>query len=511
MVNFVKRKHLLKEHPMNIQFTEIPRLQTLSLSGPEAQEITSIVYNSVETQKGSAFFCVTGEHTDGHLYIEEAIEKGALAIIGTDKELLNQHFDKNPQLTFLVVKDSKVAMAYLSNLFYENSQDRLIKVGVTGTNGKTTTATYVYHLFNLLDLPCGFLGTTGIWTSTGKLAYKKSTPTTPISSDIHNIFSQLANQGDRAAAMEVSSIALDQKRVEGIVFDVAIHTNISEEHMEYHKTFSHYLQSKLELFRQAKSAVINLDDAGMSQEILEIANYPTLTYSANADSGADLVWENCRTLEDGLAFNLVYEGVTRQVQVPLFGEYNAGNLTAAIAAALLSGKDMEEILSALPEMPQVEGRFQVLAGPEGRKIILDYAHTPVAIDLVLKEAKKLPHRRLIAMIAGIGIRDFSKMPKMAKASEGKADMIVVTVDHPGDNDPDEIVDAVVKGFTVPYKQEVLTAASRKDAVIEALKASGPDDIVLLSSGCINGAQIIKGEYIPHSDEDIIEEFFMHQS
>lgn len=496
---------------MNIQFSEIPQLQILSLSGPKAQEITSIVYNSVETQQGSAFFCMTGENTDGHLYIEEAIEKGAQAIIGTDKVILEQHFSLNPQLTFLEVENSKVAMAHISNHFYGNSQDRLIKVGVTGTNGKTTTATYVYSLFNLMGMPCGFLGTTGIWSSTGKLSYKKSTPTTPISSDIHNIFSQLAVQGDRVAAMEVSSIALDQKRVEGIVFDVAIHTNISEEHMEYHKTFTHYLQSKLELFRQAKSAVVNLDDAGMSQEILDIAQYPCLTYSADSASGADLIWGNCRTLDTGLAFDLSYEGTTRYIEVPLFGEYNAGNLTAAIAAALLSGKSIEEILSVLPNMPQVEGRFQVLAGPEGRKIILDYAHTPVAIDLVLKEAKKLPHRRLIAMIAGIGIRDFSKMPKMAKASEGKADTIIVTVDHPGNNDPNDVVDAVVKGFTVPYKQEVLTAPSRREAVIEALKASGPEDIILLSSGCINGAQIIKGEYIPHSDEEIIEDFFLKQN
>ncbi|OHX51123.1 UDP-N-acetylmuramoylalanyl-D-glutamate--2,6-diaminopimelate ligase, partial [Planococcus salinarum] len=357
----------------------------------------------------------------------------------------------------------------------------------------------------------GFLGTTGIWSSKGRLSYKKSTPTTPISSDIHNIFSKLAAQGDQVTAMEVSSIALDQKRVEGIVFDVAIHTNISEEHMEYHKTFTHYLQSKLELFRQAKAAVVNLDDAGMSKEILEITNYPCLTYSADSDSGADLVWDNCKTLDNGLAFDLLYNGEVNRVEVPLYGEYNAANLTAAIAAALLAGRSIDEILRVLPDMPQVEGRFQVISGPEGRKIILDYAHTPVAIDLVLKEIKKLPHRRLIAMIAGIGIRDFSKMPKMAKASEGKADTIVVTVDHPGYNDPDDVVDAVVKGFTVPYKQEVLTAPSRKEAVIEALKASGPEDIILLSSGCINGSQIVKGEYIPHSDEEIIEEFFLGQN
>lgn len=495
---------------MNIHFEDIPQLHLLSLSGPRSREITSVVYNSADVQAGSAFFCISGENTDGHLYIQQAVDKGAGAIIGTSGKVLEHFSGLYPQLTFLHVEDSRTALAYISTYFYGNSKDKLIKVAVTGTNGKTTTATYVYNLFNRLGLPCGFLGTTGIWSSAAKLAYKKSTPTTPISSDIHFVFSQLAAQGDRAAAMEVSSIALDQKRVEGIEFDVAIHTNISEEHMEYHKTFEHYLQSKLALFRQAKSAVVNLDDAGMSKEILEIVQYPALTYSADPASGADLIWEDCKTLDNGIAFSLTYEGIKRRVEVPLFGEYNAGNLTAAIAAALLAGKSIEEILSVMPDMPQVEGRFQVLAGPEGRKIILDYAHTPVAIDLVLREAKKLPHRRLIALIAGIGIRDFSKMPKMAKAAEGKADLIIVTVDHPGYNDPADVVGAVVKGFTVPYKQEVKMALSRRDAVIEALKESEPEDLIVLSSGCINGSQIIKGEYVPHSDEEIIEDFFMKQ-
>lgn len=496
---------------MNIQFTQIPQLPILACYGPEAQEISSIVYNSLEVEAGSAFFCVSGENTDGHLYIDEAISKGASAIIGSETELLQKHAEQHPELTFAAVEDSRVALAYTSIHYYDSVQDRLIKVGVTGTNGKTTTASFVYYLFNLLGIPCGFLGTTGIWNSSGKMEYKKSTPTTPISSDIHKVFSQLALKGDQAASMEVSSIALDQKRVEGMVFDVAIHTNISEEHLEYHKTFDHYLNSKLQLFSQAKTAVINLDDEGMAKEILEVADYPHLTYSQSADSGADLVWGNCRSEDDGLSFDLMYQGQSWPVKVPIYAEYNGANLTAAIGAALLSGVPIERILAVLPEMPQVEGRFQVIAGPEGRKIVLDYAHTPVALDLVLREVKKLSHNRLIALIAGIGIRDFGKMPKMAKTADGKADTLVVTVDHPGFHDPNDIVKEVLKGFSLPYKQEVLTAPTRREAVLEALKASRPDDIILLSSGCINGAQIVKGKNIPHSDEEIIEGYFMHQN
>lgn len=241
--------------------------------------------------------------------------------------------------------------------------------------------------------------------------------------------------------------------------------------------------------------------------ILEVADYPVLTYSGHADSGADLVWQDYAATVDGMRFRLSYKGESHIVEAPLYGDYNAANLTAAIGTALHAGYPLAEILSVLPHMPQVEGRFQVIKAPGERTIILDYAHTPVAIDAVLTEAGKLPHNRLIALIAGIGIRDFAKMPKMAKASEGKADVLVVTVDHPDFHDPNEVVEAVVKGFTVPHLQQVLKAPTRKGAVEMALAESGPGDIVLLSSGCINGAQIIKGEYIPHSDEAIIESYF----
>lgn len=494
-----------------MQFNQIPNFSLVACYGPEEQEIRSISYNSSEVTTGAAFFCIVGENTDGHLYIEEAVFKGAKAVIGSNPILLKKYAEHFPSITFVLVKDSRVALAYCSIHFFGRSLDKLLKIGVTGTNGKTTTASYVRNLFNLLGIRCGFLGTTGISSSKGKLPYKKSTPTTPLASDIHAVFSKLVSIGDQAAAMEVSSIALDQKRVEGIVFDVAIHTNISEEHMEYHKFFEHYLASKLQLFSQAKTAVVNLDDEVMAKKLLGKIDYPFLSYSQFADSGADLVWGNCRNEEDGLAFDLSYQGQRIPVKVPLFGEYNTGNLTAAIGAALLTGNDISKILAVLPQMAQVEGRFQVISGPEGRKIVLDYAHTPVAIDAVLKEVKKLPHQQLIALIAGIGIRDFVKMPKMARAAEGKADILVVTVDHPGYHDPHDVIDEVLKGFTLPYKQKVITAPSRREAVITALAESGPNDLILLSSGCINGAQIINGEHIPHSDEDIIEEFFCNKS
>lgn len=492
---------------MQLLWTQLPQLKALHVYGPSTQETAGIVYDSRDVRNQYAFFCIIGEETDGHLYIDEAIQNGATTIIGSNYDAIEPFISSHPEISFVVVKDSREALANTAIFFNQYASEKLIKVGVTGTNGKTTVATYVRNLFNLVGIPCGMLGTNGIFTSEEMLHMKKSTPTTPMSSDVQAIFTELLKRGDRAASMEVSSIALDQHRVGGFEFDVAIHTNISEEHMEYHKTFDHYKMCKLRLFTQAKASVVNLDDAGMSKDILQVVQNSVLTYSNNPESKADLIWTNIEHRVDGMTFDLDFQGDVYRISVPLYGEYNVGNLVSAIGAALLVDVSLEQILNALPHMEQVEGRFQVIHGPENRTIVLDYAHTPVALDAIMRAVKKLPHERLITMIAGIGIRDFSKMPKMAKAAEGKADVLVVTVDHPGYNDPWDVVDAVLKGFTEPYLQEVLTAPSRHEGVIKALEASQPGDIILLTSGCINGAQIVRGEYIPHSDEDIINDYF----
>lgn len=492
---------------MNIQWTQLPKINALRIYGPANQETTGIVYDSRDVQPKSAFFCIIGEETDGHLYIEEAIYNGATSIIGSDSNKLVSIYDAYPHISFVVVKDSREALAHSAIEFHGHPHQHLLKIGVTGTNGKTTVSTYARELFNLVGIPCGMMGTNGIFTSKEKLNIKKSTPTTPMASDVQCIFRKLVKYGDQAAAMEVSSIALNQYRVSGFEFDVAIHTNISEEHLEYHKTFEHYKECKLRLFTQAKASVINLDDTGMGQDILDAVENEYLTYSNNPDSQADLIWTNIDHHMDGITFDLNVQGDLNRIFVPIYGDYNVGNLVAAIGAALLVDVPLSKIIKVLPYMTQVEGRFQVIQGPDERKIVLDYAHTPVAINAIMQGVRKLPHNRLITLITGIGIRDFSKMPKMAKTAEGKAEVIVVSVDHPGYNDPWKVIDAVLTGFTYPYLQEVLTAPTRREAVIKALEASNPGDIVLLTSGCINGAQIVKGEYIPHSDVDIINEYF----
>lgn len=244
----------------------------------------------------------------------------------------------------------------------------------------------------------------------------------------------------------------------------------------------------------------------MSEEILNCFKGPLLTYSMESDSGADVFASNIQPLADGTAFTLTVKNINYFVKVPLYGTYNIANLLSAICTGMHVGISIDEMLRMLPEITGPEGRFEIIH-KQNRKIILDYAHTPVALQNLVTEVKKLPYKRLIVLVMGIGIRDKEKMPKMAETIENQADEIVVSVDHPGYHDPREIVGLVMKGFKNPHASNIHSELTRHDAVIKALSLSNEGDIVLLTSGCINGAQIIKGEKIPHSDKDIIAEFF----
>lgn len=491
---------------MKIQLDQFKNIQIQKIHGPVQQSVSSLAFHSKRVEPDTAFFCLKGENFDGHEYIEEALQRGASVIIGSDEVLFVQLQQLYDRTTFLLVDNVRSAMAVFSKEYFGSPDEELKTVGVTGTNGKTTVSAYVRSLLNLLGLPTGSIGTTGIWSSKEKLQYKKSTPTTPESLDLHQIFRDLKNVEDEGAVMEVSSIALDQCRVEGILFDVAVHTNFSEEHLEYHQTIEHYRECKMRLFEQAKHRVVNIDDDGMASELLAMGRENLLTYSIEGHHEADVTASNIEMMQKGSLFDVSYQGETEKVFVPVYGTYNVANVLSAIATALHLGFTWAHIVDVLPDLEGPEGRFQVIDTPLNQKVILDYAHTPVALNRLLEEVKKLDYRRLVVMIAGIGIRDFNKMPKMAKAIEGKADEVVVTVDHPGYHDPKVIVDQVMTGFREPDAANIHPTLTRAEGVARSMELGEEGDIILLTSGCINNAQMVKGEEIPHSDEEIISSF-----
>ncbi|MFD0050550.1 UDP-N-acetylmuramoyl-L-alanyl-D-glutamate--2,6-diaminopimelate ligase [Actinomycetes bacterium NPDC127524] len=491
---------------MHIHFEQQSQFAIKKIWGEPKQDISAICYDSRKVSAGSVFVCISGENHDGHMYIDQAIQKGASVIAGDNPDMMKEGFEHNPDNLFILTEDARSFLAHISIFYFEQVHEKLHTIGITGTNGKTTVASYVQSLMNNLGRNSGYLGTNGMFSSKGRISFSQTTPTTPESLDLHSIFQELYKQGDQLAAMEVTSVALEQKRVEGIEFDIAVHTNLTPEHLEFHHTFENYKNAKMKLFRQSKKAVVNVDDKGMADDILDSFKGPILTYSLNKAANADVTAINIKLYSAGTAFELIVGGESYIASTPIFGEYNIANLLAAICTALHSGYSMQEILPALGSIESPEGRLEVLAFGE-RKIILDYAHTPPALKNLIKEVKKMPHRRLIVLITGIGIRDREKMPKMAQSIEGEADEIVVSVDHPGFNDPNEIISHVISGFNNPLAGNIHRAPTRHEGVLSALSLSDKDDMIVLTSGCINGAQLVNGEKIPHSDKDIIQEYF----
>ncbi|SNZ15818.1 UDP-N-acetylmuramoylalanyl-D-glutamate--2,6-diaminopimelate ligase [Terribacillus aidingensis] len=473
--------------------------------GASSTIANTVRFNSRQVTNDDVFVCVKGTNHDGHAYIEDALAQGASVVIGTDEDLLKRYYLEHEDRTFLAVEDARLAMAQMAVLLSDNVWEKLTTVGVTGTNGKTTVAAYVHSLLNQLQLKTTSIGTCGIITSKEKIDFFKSTPTTPESADLHALFQKLEADGEKAVVMEATSIALDQKRTAAMTFDVAIHTNLTPEHLEFHETMENYKRAKLKLFQQTKRAIVNLDDKGMAQEILNSYQGDLLTYSLNPKSKADVIAQQIRTDVHGTNFELVIHGKVYAAKAPIFGQYNVANLLSAICTAIQLGYGMGAIVEVLKTIESPEGRFEVLEFG-GRKIILDYAHTPVALDQLLTAVHTIPHKRIIATVMGVGIRDHSKMPEMAKAVEGRADEIVVSVDHPGYEDPKDVIKKVCEGFS-NKGEHISTAETRAEAVRLALELSSKGDIVLITGGQINGAQLVKGEAIPHSDHAIIQDYF----
>lgn len=492
---------------MYINFTEIDNLGIQKIYGNPVSRVETVTFNSLRITDNAAFICIKGQRHDGHFFIKEALEQGATVIVGDKEEALESAANVWKNKTFILVSNTKIAMARLASHVYGACNEKLKLISITGTNGKTTVTGYVKSLLNQLGLRTGSIGTLGVTSSKETIDFKKSTPTTPEAPDLHYLFRYLYTAGEKAVAVEVSSIAIAEKRVEDILFDVGVHTNLSSEHLEYHHNFETYKQAKLKLFEQVKSAVVNLDDEGMGEELIKSFNGPLITYSLNADSNADIKADQIQSGKSGSKMRLILEGTVYHVFVPIIGDYNVANLLAAIGAAMQLGYNPGEIVKVLTEIKTPEGRFQLIEIKTKPTVILDYAHTPVALEKLLKEVNKLPHKRLIVMIAGIGIRDFSKMSRMAATAEGQADEIVVTVDHPGFHNPQEIVNQVITGFKNPQSMNIHQTMSRREGVLAALSLSKEGDIVLLTSGCINGCQIVGDRYIPHSDEAIIAEYF----
>jgi len=457
------------------------------------RNVESIAYDSRRVQRNGLFVALRGEKQDGHAFIGQAIEKGATAVVAEREE-------KHPRATCLVVDNSRAVLADLAGTFYGFPGRKLRMAAVTGTNGKTTTSFLIKHICENAGLRCGLIGTVRYEIGERVLP---ATRTTPESLDLQELLAQIANAGCKAAAMEVSSHALAQDRTRGLEWDVAVFTNLTQDHLDFHGTMDNYFAAKAKLFHQLAEqtkkrkpvAVVNSDDAYGQKLAGEINRKLTVvTYGLGVQ--ADFRASNYRMEFGGTSFQLDARGKSYLVRVPLIGRFNVANSLAALAAANALGLNLRDAILSLGKTSQVPGRLQAVPAKRQFQVFVDYAHTPDALANVLKTLRELQPRRLIVVFGCGGDRDRQKRPLMANVVEQMADHAIITSDNPRKEDPQKIVDEVEKGFRSNNYEKIV---DRTEAISRAINLAEPRDIVLVAGKGHENYQEFADHTVPFDD------------
>src|SRR5256886_1413752 len=456
------------------------------------REVESIAYDSRRVQDNALFVAIRGEKSDGHQFVDQAIEQGASVIVA-EREI------SSPRATCLVVDDSRSALADLSAAFYGMPARKLKMAAVTGTNGKTTTTFLIKHICEKAGMRCGLLGTVHYEIGDRILPAIR---TTPEALDIQELLAQIVNAGGRAAAMEVSSHALAQERTRGIEWDVAVFTNLTQDHLDFHRTMENYFEAKAKLFqdlpaqpKKKASAVINIDDRYGEKLIGRIAGkIPVVTYGLGLH--ANFRASNYRTEFAGTSYQLYARGRSYLVRVPLIGRFNVAISMAALAAATLMGVNLRNAILSLSHSPQVPGRLELVPAKRQFQIFVDYAHTDDALRTVLKTLRELKPRKLIVVFGCGGDRDRNKRPLMGRVTDELADHAIITSDNPRKENPDAIINEVEKGFRSTHYEKIV---ERAEAIRHAVAMAQPRDLVLIAGKGHEKYQEFADHTIPFDD------------
>jgi UDP-N-acetylmuramoyl-L-alanyl-D-glutamate--2,6-diaminopimelate ligase len=453
--------------------------------------ITAISFDSRKIEKDSLFVATKGTQSDGHKYIEETISKGAIAVLC--EELPKKI---NEKITYIKVSDTTAALGIVASNFYDNPSESLLLVGVTGTNGKTTIVTLLFNLFKKLGYKAGLISTVKNQINNELFP---STHTTPDSIQLNELLHQMVEKGCTHCFMEVSSHAVVQNRIAGIHFSGGVFTNITHDHLDYHKTFDEYIKAKKGFFDMLGSdafALTNKDDAN-AEVMLQNTKAVKKTYSLR--SMADF---RCKVVENqfsGLHLNID----NNEVWSKLIGNFNAYNLLAVYATAVLLKEDKTNVLTTLSSLSSVEGRFQYIRTDNGIIGIVDYAHTPDALTNVLKTINDIRtgNEQVITVVGCGGDRDAAKRPMMAKIACDLSNRVILTSDNPRSEDPDLIIKQMQKGVDAVNRKKTLSISDRSEAIKTACSIANPGDIILVAGKGHEKYQEIKG--VKHSFDDML--------
>lgn len=478
----------------------------IEVRGNRGLEVTGICNDSRKASPGSIFIAVKGHGCDGHRFIGKAVSAGAAAIAYEDDNALKESlsgYDGSVigKLTFVKVKDSRRAVAMMAAEFFDNPSRKLRLVGITGTNGKTTTVTLLYRLFMNSGYNCGLLSTIANYVGAKRL---ETTNTTADPITVNSLMNDMAEAGCEYCFMEVSSIGVEQERVAGLEFSVGIFSNLTHDHLDYHKTFAEYLRCKKLFFDNlpaGATALINIDDRN-GEVMVQNTKAKVVRYSCR--SIAD---HTCRIMEE------TYEGMLlkidgREIWTRLIGQHNAYNILAAYSAALALGTAPEDTLLAVSRLESAPGRLEVIRGPRGISVVIDYAHTPDALDNVLKTLRGIDGKRELVCLFGCGgDRDRTKRPEMAKVAETYADRIVVTSDNSRTEKTEDILGEIRKGFSANGLSKALFIADRKEAIRAAIMFAGKGAVILLAGKGHETYQIIGEEHRHFDEREVVAEVF----
>ena len=479
---------ILKDLLRGVTYTE--------LKGCAEIEISGLTYDSRTASEGSCFFAVSGTVVDGHNYIAKAVEGGATAVI----------CERIPEevaelgCTFVVVKDSNLAMGVIASNFYGNPSQELKVVGVTGTNGKTTIATLLYDLVQSMGYKAGLISTVVYKVGAKEIV---STHTTPDAIRLNAMMREMVDEGCNYCFMECSSHAIVQQRIHGLQFVGALFTNITHEHLDYHKTFAEYIRAKKAFFDalpKSAFALVNADDR--NGEVM-LQNTKASRYTLSLQKMADFRAKVIEMTVEGMELRID----DKEVWVQFLGRFNAYNLLTVYGAAVLLGFDKEEVLAHLSMLHPVSGRFETVVAKDGTTAIVDFAHTPDALENIIRTIDELRQKeqRLIIVCGCGGDRDKTKRPVMGEMASRMADIAIFTSDNPRTEDPEQILREMEEG--VDNGRRYLKITDRHEAIKTAVMLAEPRDIILLAGKGHEDYQIIGTEKFPFNDKAIVKEYF----
>ena len=472
-------------------------IKAKQILGSPAVQIERLTLDSRAIQPNDLFVAVKGTTVDGHTFIESAIEHGATAIICQDKPT-----KINPDICYVMVEDSTEVLGELASAFYNHPSRKLKLVGVTGTNGKTTTATLLYDLFQKLGYKVGLISTVCNYIHNQRI---EATHTTPDAITLNQLLNQMVGEGCEYAFMEVSSHAIVQNRVSGIHFTGAIFTNLTRDHLDYHQTFANYLKAKQTLFDhlpKTSFALTNIDDK--NGEVM-VQHSKAKIYSYSLRKMSNFKVKIIESHFEGMLLQLD----KKEVMVRFSGEFNAYNVLAAYGTAILLNQNEEEVLIALSSLTPASGRFETIHSLDNKIAIVDYAHTPDALDNVLKTIQEVLMNRghIITVVGAGGNRDKGKRPLLAQEAAKRSDKVIITSDNPRFEDPQRIADEMLQGLNPTDLQKTLCIINRREAIRTACFLAQPHDVILVAGKGHETYQEINGVRHHFDDKEEINAIF----